>query len=33
MGRSATVAWAMFLLLVLVFLVQRIVKRLRSGTS
>ncbi|SPF07111.1 carbohydrate ABC transporter permease [Streptomyces sp. MA5143a] len=33
MGRSATVAWAMFLLLVLVSLVQRLVKRLRSGTS
>jgi cellobiose transport system permease protein len=33
MGRSATVAWAMFMLLVLVFVVQRVVKRLRSRTS
>ncbi|MEV5321407.1 sugar ABC transporter permease [Streptomyces sp. NPDC052687] len=29
MGRSATVAWAMFLLLVLVFVVQRLIRRLR----
>lgn len=27
MGRAATVAWAMFLLLILVFVVQRLVKR------
>lgn len=33
MGRSATVAWAMFMLLVLVFVVQRVIKRLRSRTS
>lgn len=33
MGRSATVAWAMFLLLVLAFAVQRLVKYLRSRTS
>ncbi|CAM5577247.1 sugar ABC transporter permease [Streptomyces hirsutus] len=33
MGRSATVAWAMFLLLVLVFVAQRLIKRLRSRTS
>ncbi|MFD3516443.1 carbohydrate ABC transporter permease [Streptomyces sp. NPDC058657] len=33
MGRSATVAWAMFLLLVLVFLAHRLIKRLRSRTS
>ncbi|WP_051871283.1 carbohydrate ABC transporter permease [Streptomyces sclerotialus] len=30
MGRAATVAWAMFLLLVLVFVVQRAVRRLAS---
>ena len=33
MGRSATVAWAMFMLLVLVFVVQRVIKRLRARTS
>ncbi|RFU87536.1 sugar ABC transporter permease [Streptomyces triticagri] len=33
MGRSATVAWAMFLLLVLAFLAQRLIKRLRARTS
>ncbi|NJP53482.1 sugar ABC transporter permease [Streptomyces sp. SBST2-5] len=33
MGRAATVAWAMFLLLILVFVVQRLIKRLRSRTS
>ncbi|RII17842.1 Lactose transport system permease protein LacF [Streptomyces sp. YIM 130001] len=33
MGRSATVAWAMFLLLVVAFLAQRLIKRLRSRTS
>ncbi|MFJ6697996.1 carbohydrate ABC transporter permease [Streptomyces sp. NPDC091272] len=33
MGRSATVAWAMFLLLVLVLLAHRLIKRLRSRTS
>ncbi|MER7493058.1 ABC transporter permease [Streptomyces pharetrae CZA14] len=31
MGRSATVAWAMFLLLVLVFVAQRLIRRLRSA--
>lgn len=30
MGRAATVAWVMFLLLILVFVIQRIVKRLAS---
>jgi len=33
MGRAATVAWAMFLLLVLVFVLQRVIKRLTSRTS
>ncbi|GAA2405103.1 sugar ABC transporter permease [Streptomyces glaucosporus] len=33
MGRAATVAWAMFLLLVLVFVLQRVVKRLTSRPS
>ena len=33
MGRSATVAWAMFLLLVLAFVVQRLIKRLRARSS
>ncbi|MGW7658701.1 carbohydrate ABC transporter permease [Streptomyces sp. NPDC054756] len=33
MGRSATVAWAMFLLLVLAFAVQRLIKRLRARSS
>ncbi|GAA2435001.1 sugar ABC transporter permease [Streptomyces macrosporus] len=33
MGRAATVAWAMFLLLILVFALQRVVKRLTSRTS
>ncbi|MFI9345820.1 carbohydrate ABC transporter permease [Streptomyces sp. NPDC052773] len=33
MGRSATVAWAMFLLLVLVFVVQRVIKRLRVART
>lgn len=33
MGRAATVAWAMFLLLILVFAVQRLIGRLRSRTS
>ncbi|MGA5347404.1 carbohydrate ABC transporter permease [Streptomyces griseoincarnatus] len=33
MGRSATVAWAMFMLLVLAFVAQRLIKRLRSRTS
>ncbi|MGW5972717.1 carbohydrate ABC transporter permease [Streptomyces sp. NPDC055186] len=33
MGRSATVAWAMFMLLVLAFVTQRLIKRLRSRTS
>lgn len=33
MGRSATVAWAMFMLLVLAFAAQRLIKRLRSRTS
>ncbi|MEV7454054.1 carbohydrate ABC transporter permease [Streptomyces nigra] len=33
MGRSATVAWAMFLLLVLAFAVQRLIKRLRTRSS
>lgn len=33
MGRSATVAWAMFMLLVLVFVAQRLTKRLRSRVS
>ncbi|MBR7671755.1 sugar ABC transporter permease [Streptomyces daliensis] len=33
MGRAATVAWAMFLLLILVFVLQRVVKRLASRTS
>jgi cellobiose transport system permease protein len=27
MGRAATVAWAMFLLLIVMFVVQRVVKR------
>ncbi|GHH73164.1 ABC transporter permease [Streptomyces sulfonofaciens] len=33
MGRAATVAWAMFLLLILLFLVQRVLRRLLSRTS
>ncbi|WP_320775982.1 sugar ABC transporter permease [Streptomyces sp. CRN 30] len=33
MGRSATVAWVMFLLLVLVFVAQRAVKHLRSRAA
>ncbi len=33
MGRAATVAWAMFALLILVFVLQRLVKRLTSRTS
>lgn len=33
MGRAATIAWAMFLLLILVFVLQRVVKRLTSRTS
>ncbi|RDS66179.1 carbohydrate ABC transporter permease [Streptomyces sp. M7] len=33
MGRSATVAWAMFLLLFLAFAVQRLIKRLRTRSS
>ncbi|MGW5640476.1 carbohydrate ABC transporter permease [Streptomyces sp. NPDC003832] len=33
MGRSATVAWAMFLLLVVVFVAQRLFKYLRARTS
>ncbi|HZG05536.1 MAG TPA: sugar ABC transporter permease [Streptomyces sp.] len=33
MGRAATVAWAMFLLLVLIFVLQRVVRRLTSRTS
>ncbi|MZD08264.1 ABC transporter permease subunit [Streptomyces sp. SID5785] len=33
MGRAATVAWAMFLLLILVFLAQRLFKRLMSRPS
>ncbi|MFP8959747.1 carbohydrate ABC transporter permease [Streptomyces nanhaiensis] len=33
MGRAATVAWAMFLLLILAFVLQRVVKRLKSRTS
>ncbi|MFJ3821280.1 carbohydrate ABC transporter permease [Streptomyces nodosus] len=33
MGRAAAIAWAMFLLLVLVFVVQRLIGRLRSRTS
>lgn len=33
MGRAATVAWAMFLLLILVFALQRLVARLREGRS
>ncbi|MEU3556069.1 carbohydrate ABC transporter permease [Streptomyces fragilis] len=33
MGRSATVAWAMFLLLIIVFAAQALIKRLRSRTS
>ncbi len=33
MGRAASVAWAMFLLLVLVFVVQRLIARLRNRTS
>ncbi|PJE95330.1 ABC transporter permease [Streptomyces carminius] len=33
MGRAATVAWAMFLLLILVFVLQRVVKRVKSRTS
>ena len=33
MGRSATIAWAMFILLVLAFVTQRLIKRLRSRTS
>ncbi|WP_432196755.1 carbohydrate ABC transporter permease [Streptomyces sp. bgisy027] len=32
MGRAATVAWAMFLLLILVFAVQRLIRRLRTRT-
>lgn len=30
MGRAATVAWAMFLVLILVFVIQRVVKRIAS---
>jgi len=33
MGRSATVAWAMFLLLVLAFAAQRLITFLRSRAS
>jgi cellobiose transport system permease protein len=33
MGRSATVAWAMFLLLVIAFVAQALIKRLRSRSS
>ncbi|MCO4696560.1 sugar ABC transporter permease [Streptomyces sp. RO-S4] len=33
MGRSATVAWAMFMLLVLAFVTQYLIKRLRSRKS
>lgn len=33
MGRAATVAWVMFLLLILVFVLQRVVKRLGSRKS
>ncbi|MGW0607251.1 carbohydrate ABC transporter permease [Streptomyces sp. NPDC002640] len=33
MGRSATVAWAMFLLLIIVFAAQALIKRLRSRSS
>ncbi|MCI0383725.1 carbohydrate ABC transporter permease [Streptomyces sp. CNQ085] len=33
MGRAATVAWAMFLLLILAFALQRVVKRVKSRTS
>ncbi|WP_372351144.1 carbohydrate ABC transporter permease [Streptomyces sp. KL116D] len=33
MGRAATVAWAMFLLLVLVFVVQRLLSKWRSARS
>jgi cellobiose transport system permease protein len=33
MGRAATIAWAMFLLLVIAFVLQRVVKRLTSRTS
>ncbi|MGK5498443.1 carbohydrate ABC transporter permease [Streptomyces sp. URMC 125] len=33
MGRAATVAWAMFLLLVLIFVLQRLVRRLMTRTS
>ncbi|NBM19880.1 carbohydrate ABC transporter permease [Streptomyces sp. GC420] len=33
MGRAATVAWAMFLLLILIFVAQRLVKRLTHRTS
>ncbi|MGY1456325.1 carbohydrate ABC transporter permease [Streptomyces sp. SS8] len=33
MGRAATVAWAMFLLLILAFVLQRVVKRVKSRTS
>lgn len=33
MGRSATVAWSMFLLLILVFVLQRVIARLRSRKS
>jgi cellobiose transport system permease protein len=33
MGRAATVAWAMFLLLILVFAVQRVLKRVLSHRS
>ncbi|MDB1089060.1 sugar ABC transporter permease [Streptomyces sp. ACA25] len=32
MGRAATVAWAMFLILILVFVLQRLTARLLSGT-
>ncbi|WP_432188534.1 carbohydrate ABC transporter permease [Streptomyces sp. Tue6028] len=32
MGRAATVAWAMFLLLILVFAAQRLIRRLRPRT-
>ncbi|AWW41519.1 MULTISPECIES: carbohydrate ABC transporter permease [Streptomyces] len=33
MGRAATVAWAMFLLLILIFAVQRLLKRLAARSS
>ena len=33
MGRAATVAWAMFLILILVFVLQRLFTRLRNRTS